>query len=344
MAGHIHAWPIVMRMHCPWELFVRINRFPFNPMNAIMSGLERHAVAKYADAMTVPSEAMKREVERSWRLRRQPMVVPNFMDIPTAPAPLPADESAPRILCVGRIEPLKGQDTLARAFALIAGDFPSARLSIVGPDRWPGKIRFRELLPRLIPDPAIRARIELPGAVSLDKVGSLLREARLMVCPSRGFESFSYAALEALAAARPIIATRTGALPELIQHEQTGLIVPPSDPLTLADAMYRLLSDRSTSEQLALAGHARARQCYDTAHVLPRILAAYADATDFFCSVRSAGSERTARQWRRAREAAAVEADPNPLASPAPADPTTPAPDPAAKAMPRFVRPSSNVA
>src|SRR6202035_250609 len=133
--------------------------------------------------------------------------------------------------------------------------------------------------------------IELPGAVPLEEVGCLLRRARLMICASRGFESFSYAALEALAAARPIIATDTGALPELIQHEQTGLVVRPADPASLADAMDRLLSDRPLSSELAVAGHARARQCYDTPRVLPQIMEAYEDATDFFCSVKVAGSE-----------------------------------------------------
>ena len=334
MAGHIHAWPIVMRMHCPWELFVRINRFPFNPMNRLMAALERRTVAAYADALTVPSEAMKREVERSWTLRRTPVVIPNFMDIPEAPAPLPADESMPRIVCVGRIEPLKGQDTLACAFAAIAARHPGARLIIVGPDRWPGQRSFPAILARLVPDPAIRARIELPGMVPLEKIACLLREARLMVCCSRGFESFSYAALEALAAARPIIVTNTGALPELILHEQTGLVVRSSDAQALAGAMDRLLSNRAESERFALAGHARARLCYHTPHVLPQILEAYQDAADFYCSVKAAGSERTAREWRRAL-AAGADGEPCAVSNPGP---------PRESAGPGFLKPSSNVA
>ena len=52
-----------------------------------------------------------------------------------------------------------------------------------------------------VPDPAIRARIDLPGAVPLETVSQMLRAARVAVISSRGFESFSYAALESLAAA-----------------------------------------------------------------------------------------------------------------------------------------------
>jgi glycosyltransferase involved in cell wall biosynthesis len=303
MAGRIHQWPIVMRMHCPWDLFVRVNRFPFNPMHRVLAGLERHTVASVPDALTVPSEAMRREMSRSWRMRRPPQVVPNFMDVPEAPAPLPANFTEPLITCVGRVEPLKGQDVLVRAFSIIARKHPRARLQIVGPDRWPGKVPFVELLPRWAPDPNVRARIDLLGKVPLQQVPEILRGSRLAVIPSRGFESFSYAALEAMACARPIIATAAGALPELVPNERAGLIVPPADPYLLASAMDRLLADREASEDFALTAHTRARQHYDTPRVLPRIMAAYDDAGDYFYQVKAAGTPRTADQWRRAAEA-----------------------------------------
>ncbi len=309
MAGTIHRWPIVMRMHCPWELFVRINRFPFNPMNRVLSMLERRAARCYADAVTVPSRAMRNVVEKTWDLRRPPVVFPNFMDIAETQHVLPPESSDPHIVCVGRIEPLKGQDTLARAFAIVARKYPRARLVIVGPDRWPGKLRFAELLPKLVPDAEVRSRIELPGAVPLEKVGQMLRAARVAVISSRGFESFSYAALESLAAGRPVVATATGALPEIIEHEQTGLIVPAADPRSMADAIDRLLADRTYSEALAGAGFESARERYHTPHVLPRILASYEEATSFYSHVRAARSERTALQWRSAIDAARRQLD-----------------------------------
>lgn len=300
MAGTIHRWPIVMRMHCPWELFVRINRFPFNPMNRVLAALERRSAKCYADAVTVPSQAMKNVVMKTWELRRQPTVFPNFMDFPESIHPLPAEGFEPNIVCVGRIEPLKGQDTLARAFAMIARKHPRARLTIVGPDRWPGKHRFAELLPRMVPDPEIRARIDLPGAVPLETVGKMLRAARVAVISSRGFESFSYAALESLAAGRPVVATATGALPEIVEHEQTGLVVPASDPRSMAGAIDRLLSDRTYSEQLARAGFETARDRCHTPRVMPQIMASYEDATNFYSQVQAARSERTAHLWRDA--------------------------------------------
>jgi glycosyltransferase involved in cell wall biosynthesis len=247
---------------------------------------------------------MKNVVEKTWELRRPPVVFPNFMDIPETLHPLPPEDGRPHIVCVGRIEPLKGQDTLAKAFAQIAHKHPGARLVIIGPDRWPGKLRFSELLPRLVPDPAIRARIDLPGAVPLEQVSHMLRAARIAVVSSRGFESFSYAALESLAAGRPVVATATGALPEIVEHEQTGLIVPAADPKSMAAAMDRLLSDRPYSEQLAAAGFEFARQRCHTPRVMPRIMECYEEATNFYSHVRAARSERTALQWRSAIDAA----------------------------------------
>jgi glycosyltransferase involved in cell wall biosynthesis len=204
------------------------------------------------------------------------------MDVPAAPASLPDDAGAQRIVCAGRIEPLKGQDTLAQAFALIAGRHPRAELWIIGPDRWPGRIPFRQRLQQLVPDSAIRARIHMPGLIPLQAIADFLRGARLAVVVSTGFESFSYSALEAMAFARPTIVTYTGALPELIEHEREGLIVSPGDPFELASAMDRYLEDRTLSERCGLAAHAAARGRYDTRQVLPQMLQAYEEAAEFY--------------------------------------------------------------
>jgi hypothetical protein len=72
----------------------------------------------------------------------------------------------------------------------------------------------------------------------------------------------------------------------------------------LASAMDRLLEDRGASEDFGVAGHGLARERYHTPRVLPRIMAAYEDGSDYFYQVRAAGAEGTARQWRRALEAA----------------------------------------
>jgi glycosyltransferase involved in cell wall biosynthesis len=282
MAGLIHRWPLVLRMHCPWDLFVRVNRLPPSPLHRLMSGLERWTICRYADCITVPSLAMQRVARGNWKLRRPPRVIPNFMDVPPQPAPLPDDAAEQRIVCTGRIEPLKGQDTLARAFSLLAPRQPRAHLWIIGPDRWPGRVPFHRLLQRIVPDPTVRSRIHMPGLVPLDTIVDQLRRARVAVIASIGFESFSYSCLEAMAAARPTVITNTGGLPELITHEKQGLVVSPADEHEMAAAIERFLDDRELSRQLALAAHATALARYDTRHVLPTMLDAYRDAADYY--------------------------------------------------------------
>jgi glycosyltransferase involved in cell wall biosynthesis len=85
-----------------------------------------------------------------------------------------------------------------------------------------------------------------------------------------------------MASARPTVVTRTGALPELIEHERNGLVVSPDEPHEMAAALERFLGDRPLSDSCRLAAYAKAKRQYDTGVVLPRMLEAYESAADFF--------------------------------------------------------------
>ena len=92
-------------------------------------------------------------------------------------------------------------------------------------------------------------------------------------------------------------------MPELVDDGQTGLVFPSGNADALGTAMSHLLSDRAVAQKMAYQGHAKARQTYHTPLVVPRIMAAYEDASDYFYQVRAAGGPATAGQWRRAIEA-----------------------------------------
>ena len=246
-------------------------------MNRFLATLERQST-HLAHLVTSPSHSMACLMEERSRMPQRPDVVANFMDVPVDPAPLP-DASAPqRIVCANRLERFKGQDALVKAFVHIAPRHPQAQLVLLGPDQWSTRYSFSQIVDALAPDPWVRKRIILPGRIPLQQVQQELHNASVAVICSTGFESFSYSTLEAMAAARPIVGSSTGAIPELLDFGHCGLITAPGHVQQLADAMDLLLSDRSLAQRLALAGHRRARHCYDTQSVLPGFLAAYEKA------------------------------------------------------------------
>ncbi len=282
MAGRLRRWPLVVRMHCPWELFNKINKTAFDPMNVLLARLERHVVARYADLVTAPSNAMRQWAGRNWTLRRPMQVVPNFIDVPESAAELPGDDGALRVLCVGRLEPLKGQDTLCRAFAMIADRHPRAELWLVGADCWGRGRTFARVLQQIVPDPAIRQRIHLTGVVSSAEVDRHGHDAHVYVQASIGFENFSLSTLEAMALGRPIIATKTGGLPELLDHGKAGVLVEPGSTEELAAGLDGFLSNAGQRGQYGQLAFQRAKAVYDTPRVLPQLIAIYEEAAVCF--------------------------------------------------------------
>jgi glycosyltransferase involved in cell wall biosynthesis len=90
-------------------------------------------------------------------------------------------------------------------------------------------------------------------------IPSLLPLMDLFVLPSL-YEGFGIAILEAMAAGRPVVATAVGGIPEVVVHGETGLLVPPGDPVALADALHELLAHPERARALGARGRERARE------------------------------------------------------------------------------------
>lgn len=155
---------------------------------------------------------------------------------PIDQAPSAAGEFA---LYAGRLSSEKGIETLLEAAArvsgvpiVIAGDGPLADLV----------------------DLARGGRVIRLGRVHQNVLAKLRREAFATIVPSRCYETLSFGALESMASGTPVIASRLGALAEIIEDEVTGILVPPEDPFALAEATRALWSDRSRAA--ALGGRA----------------------------------------------------------------------------------------
>jgi glycosyltransferase involved in cell wall biosynthesis len=286
LVGSMRRWPTVIRLHGPWDLFYGINGTDGAALNRALTWME-HRSTDYADVLTAPSRTMSALMQERWRLGQTPLPVPNFMDVPDELTPLPPADGPQRIVCAGRLEKFKGQDTLVRAFARIAGKHPAAELHLLGPDQWSKQYTFRQFVDRTVTEPDAHRRVFLHGAVPLAQVQQSLREAAVAVVCSSGFESFSFSTLEAMAAARPIVGSRVGAIPELLDNGACGLTAAPGNVAHFAEAIDTLLSERALCERLSTAAHARAKAQYDTAAALPLFVQAFEEARRKFTAKRS---------------------------------------------------------
>ena len=163
--------------------------------------------------------------------------------------PRPYSDPVPRLLCVGRLIPIKGHIVLLRAFAEARRELPELRLDIAG--RGPLEPALKALAREL----GIADAITFLGHVS--PVQSAIERSAVVVVPSMG-EGFGMVALEAMERARPVIAAEIGGLGELVRDGETGLLVPAGDAEPLREAIVRLAGDLPLARQMGDAGRRRA--------------------------------------------------------------------------------------
>jgi glycosyltransferase involved in cell wall biosynthesis len=171
------------------------------------------------------------------------VVVPG---VDRAPAATGSPGRDTRLLCVATLTPRKGHDLLLRALAGVT-ELPWHLRCVGSLDRdtpWSGEMR------RLARDLGLDGRITFTGALDDRQLEQEYRQADLFVSPTR-FEGYGMVAAEALAHGLPIVATRTGAMPELISP-QAGTLVYPDDPEVLRAALEGLMTDADSRHRLAV--------------------------------------------------------------------------------------------
>jgi glycosyltransferase involved in cell wall biosynthesis len=166
-----------------------------------------------------------------------------------ASPPLPLSERTRVLLLVGRLAEQKGVDVAIRALPAIRRDHPDAMLLVLGEGPQRGEL---EALARSL---GVADVVAMPGRIG--DVAEFYRRAELLVHPVR-WEGFGLALVEAMLAARAVVATAVASAPELVQDGRTGLLVPPDDPPALAAAVSSLLGDASRAAALGAAGRERA--------------------------------------------------------------------------------------
>ena len=155
-------------------------------------------------------------------------------------------EPDPLFLYVGRLEPIKGLETLFEAMARVPAP---ARLLIIGGDQDEPENAHAERLRGLVSSLGLKSRVRFLGAQPQDRLRLFYAAAAATVMPSY-YESFGMVALEAMACGTPVIASRVGGLTTTVRDGVTGYLVPEGDPLALAGRMCGVLADAPARARL----------------------------------------------------------------------------------------------
>jgi glycosyltransferase involved in cell wall biosynthesis len=178
---------------------------------------------------------------------------------------------APIVGFVGRLVPEKGGAELLRAAQLVLRTLPTTKFAIIGNGS------ARSEWESLAHDLGIHDRVMFTG-VRTDMPG-IYASLRMLVLPSLR-EAMPMCVLEAMAAGTPVIATRVGAVPRLVDHNRTGVLVQPGDVNALAAAITRLLSHPHWSQQLGENGRARVEEHFSADAMARDYLEAYREVLD----------------------------------------------------------------
>jgi glycosyltransferase involved in cell wall biosynthesis len=233
--------------------------------------LDRHVVARMSTVMVAVSEWDRRNLIANEGIPA-PVIrviangVPSATMKASAPSPGDARPEIPLIGAVGRLYPEKGHRFLVQAVALLRDRGRPVRCVILGdgPEKAP--------LQALIDELGLAGSVELLGW--REDVGRIVGELDVAVLPSVR-EGSPLAALEYMAAAAPIVASRVGGMPELIEEGVHGLLVAPGDPGALASAIWRLLDDPTLALRLGRAASARRGAEFGVERLVERVEALY---------------------------------------------------------------------
>ncbi len=157
------------------------------------------------------------------------------------------DSEALKITMVGRLDPVKGQEDFIAAAALIAGQFPEATFEIIGEEK-NTTIRQLDVLAKRL---RVARNVKFRGFLPLEELAVAMEETTVAVVASRGSEVVSRVTLEWMRLGKPLVATRVGVIPELLQEGKCGILVDPGSSEEMAYAIKKLLLDSKIQLELA---------------------------------------------------------------------------------------------
>lgn len=262
---------IVTRLHTAWIFIDRMNAIQPDRKKRLTYWFESQTIRK-ADIITAPSQAIV-DLTRTWMPipQHQVFVVPNPVNtLLFSPS---NERRANEILFVGRLERNKGIADLHQALPSVLNRHPKVDFRFVGSDSVDENgCSWRErILGGLDLDDRSRVHFE---HVPRTRLVERYRQAAICVLPSL-WENFPYTVLEAMSCATPVVTTRTGGIPELVDNGVTGVLVPSANPLELAETLFNVFEDSDLRNKLGQNARRQIVESFSVKSIMPRMLQIY---------------------------------------------------------------------
>lgn len=259
--------PVVLTVHTSLRHTLAVTDSRSAMLRVLGGALEQRATRSVDAVITLTPRLAERLLATGVRRERLHVIPSGFEPALFAgPAgdPFPA-AGHPRVVFVGRLHPQKQVDVLVQAARLLRT--PGVQVLVVGdgPDRSWLEATAREL--------GVTDRVTFTGFVPHSAVPAVLAHADVVVLPSR-YEEMGSVLVEAMRVGRPIVASRTGGIPDVITDGVTGRLVPPGQPAAVAVAIDTLLTDRALATGLGQRARAAAAG-YDWTSLADRVLDVY---------------------------------------------------------------------
>jgi len=230
---------------------------------------------RIGDKFTVPSRHMKRKLIRWGCPRGKIKIMYSGIDLRRFPyIERELRTEGVTVIGVGRLHKKKGFVYLIKAFRRVVAVHPTAKLIIVGD----GEEKRR--LKRLIRKSKLSSHVKLKGHVAHQELTKLLRRADIFCLPSvttkdGNQEGIPNSIKEAMATGLPIVSTRHGGIPELVEHGKEGLLVKERSPARLAESINRLIESPELRAEFGRSGRAKVERRFDAEKQVRRLEGIY---------------------------------------------------------------------
>jgi len=251
--------PLVTRLHTPYALLVDmgLNNYRKGLSYWLIKTFERIALRR-SDVSYAPTADIVRRCEQLFSLKDLPVKIFGYpLDLNLfSPSENRTPWGAPRILFMSRLEQRKGIETIAKAFPKIRAQHPDATLTLVGRDmpNMQGVRSGRQFLQSVFTEAGCIDGVTFVDHVPLQQLPEILHEHHIIWIPSI-YDNYPLVCLEAMACGKSVIVSDAGGLPEIVQHEKTGLIFPKGNADALTQQTLRLYA--SPELQVELGKNAR---------------------------------------------------------------------------------------